>query len=176
MDLVWNNLQRLICHKPKQTKFLFNPQILPLLVRVDIGVMAIKEYSIFPKALGLEPHHQFSVISRTLVREDLNSSAEMQSVDSTAPADSAALASWESIVLNLGEGLIKVVCICACSKHPISPSQLSFQWMAKGRHSSSPVLLQYLPGWSGKNEYFKNSSFFSWIKNYPSSRVVAHQE
>ena len=43
---------------------LFDPQILsyqmlPLLARVDQGVMAIKEYSAFPKAPALlEPHHQ----------------------------------------------------------------------------------------------------------------------
>ena len=28
--------------------------------RVDQGVMAMKEYSIFSKALGLEPHHQMA--------------------------------------------------------------------------------------------------------------------
>ena len=32
-------------------------QVLPLQVRVNLGVMAIKEYFIFPKAPGLEPHH-----------------------------------------------------------------------------------------------------------------------
>ena len=37
-------------------------------VRVDLVVMAMKEYSKFPKAPGLEPHHQmqFSFIPRTL--------------------------------------------------------------------------------------------------------------
>ena len=31
-------------------------QVQPL--RVDLGVMATKEYSIFPKAPGLKPHYQ----------------------------------------------------------------------------------------------------------------------
>ena len=33
--------------------------------------MAMKEYSIFPKAPGLKPHHQIFVISRTLVMRGL---------------------------------------------------------------------------------------------------------
>ena len=33
--------------------------VLPLLDRVDLGAMAVKEYSAFPNAPGLlEPHHQ----------------------------------------------------------------------------------------------------------------------
>ncbi len=43
-------------------------------VRMDLGVMAIKRFSTFPKALELEPHYQmqFSDISRTLiVREEV---------------------------------------------------------------------------------------------------------
>ena len=41
-------------------------QVLPLRVRVDLGVMLMKRYFIFLKAPGLEPHHQFDVIiSRT---------------------------------------------------------------------------------------------------------------
>ena len=37
-------------------------------VRVDLGIMAMKEYSTFLKAPGLKPHHQmqFGVISSTL--------------------------------------------------------------------------------------------------------------
>ena len=44
--------------------------MLPLRARVDLGAMAIKVYSTFPKAPALlEPHHPifFSVISRTLI-------------------------------------------------------------------------------------------------------------
>ena len=43
---------------------LFNPyiepyQVLPFWARVDLGAMAIKGYSAFPKAPALlEPHHQ----------------------------------------------------------------------------------------------------------------------
>ena len=44
---------------------LFNPliiepyQVLPLRARVDLGAMAMKGYSAFPKApASLEPHHQ----------------------------------------------------------------------------------------------------------------------
>ena len=42
---------------------LFDPkigitQILLFQVRVDLGAMAMKEYSTFPKALGLVPCHQ----------------------------------------------------------------------------------------------------------------------
>ena len=39
---------------------------------VDLGVMAMKKYSPFPKVLGLESHHQmqFSVISRMHVGRD----------------------------------------------------------------------------------------------------------
>ena len=52
---------------------LFNPyigpyQALPLRARVDLGAIAIKGYSAFPKApASLEPHNQTAVISRTLV-------------------------------------------------------------------------------------------------------------
>ena len=33
-------------------------QVLPLLANVDLGAMAMKEYSIFHKSQRLEPHHQ----------------------------------------------------------------------------------------------------------------------
>ena len=36
-------------------------QELPLQVRVDLGVIAMKRYSIFPKASGLEPQHHIIV-------------------------------------------------------------------------------------------------------------------
>ena len=63
--------------------------MLPLRARVDLGAMAMKGYSTFPKAPTLlEPHHQiFNVISRTLVGGGSYPSAEKQSVYSTAPAD-----------------------------------------------------------------------------------------
>ena len=49
MDLALNNLQRLICHKTKQTK----PN------RVNLGVMLMKGYFAFPKAsVLLETHHK----------------------------------------------------------------------------------------------------------------------
>ena len=42
--------------------------MLPVRVRVELGAIAMKEYSAFPKVPGLEPHHRiFSFISRTLV-------------------------------------------------------------------------------------------------------------
>ena len=46
-------------------------QVLQLQVRVDLGVMAMKGYSTFPRSPKLEPHHQmqFSVISRILNKE-----------------------------------------------------------------------------------------------------------
>ena len=74
---------------------LFNPkvgpyQLLPLRTRLDLGMMAINEYPVFPKALVLlKPHHQiFGVIPSTLVGESYPS-LEMQSVYSAAPADGA---------------------------------------------------------------------------------------
>ena len=42
-------------------------QVLLLPVKADLGVMAMKKYSIFDKTPAQEPHHQiqFSVISKT---------------------------------------------------------------------------------------------------------------
>ena len=44
-------------------------QVLPLWVRVDLGVMAMKAYSTLPIFPELEPHYQvqFSVITRTFL-------------------------------------------------------------------------------------------------------------
>ena len=64
-------------------------QVLPLQARVDLGAMAMKRCSIFPKAPALlEPHHQ------TVKCHIKNTcwgggypSAEVQSLYSTAPAD-----------------------------------------------------------------------------------------
>ena len=64
--------------------------MIPLLARVDLGAMAMKRYTAFSKAPILrEPHIRlFSVISgHSLV--EFYSSAEMQSVYSTASADKA---------------------------------------------------------------------------------------
>ena len=43
-------------------------QVLALMIRVDLGVMAIKGYSLLSRSLEREPHNQmkFSVIPRTL--------------------------------------------------------------------------------------------------------------
>ena len=58
--------------------------MLPLRVRVDLGVMAMKGYSTFLRAAGLEPRHQIKVISRTLVVGGVSyASAEIQSMYST---------------------------------------------------------------------------------------------
>ena len=43
-------------------------QVLPLQATGDLGAMAMKEYSVFPKAPALlEPHHQIFVSHRTLI-------------------------------------------------------------------------------------------------------------
>ena len=70
-------------------------QVLPIWVKVDLGVMATKRYSTFPKAPGLEPRHQmqFSVVSKTLIEREVLLSAEMQLAYSTIPADWAT-SSW----------------------------------------------------------------------------------
>ena len=65
-------------------------QVLPLQVRVDLGARAIKRYSIFPKTPRLEPHHQDLCRGVRLLCcgvEESYPSAEMQSVNSIAPAD-----------------------------------------------------------------------------------------
>ena len=55
MDLALNNQQRLICHK-KPTNQPTNQVLFQ--VRVDLGVMEMKEYSTFPKVQKLEFHHR----------------------------------------------------------------------------------------------------------------------
>ena len=66
-------------------------QVLPLQERTDLGEMAIKGYSVFPKLPALlEPHHQILLCHiRTLVRKGSypNPSAEKQSVYSTGSND-----------------------------------------------------------------------------------------
>ena len=66
--------------------------MLPRRARMDLGVMAMKGYSAFPKApniTGTSPIRLFSVLSRTLIGGVSYPSAEVQSVYSTAPADGA---------------------------------------------------------------------------------------
>ena len=62
-------------------------QVLPLWVRVDLEVMAIKGYSTLPKAPELELNHQmqYSIISRTLGGS--YPSVERQSAYITVPVD-----------------------------------------------------------------------------------------
>ena len=55
--------------------------MVPLRARVDLGAMAMNEYTAFPKATAL-----FRVISRTLVKEFILL-CMMQSVYSTTPGD-----------------------------------------------------------------------------------------
>ena len=64
--------------------------MLPLRARVDLGAMAMKGYSAFPKTPALlEPHHQMVLVSYPghSLGGDSYPSAEKQSVYSTAPAD-----------------------------------------------------------------------------------------
>ena len=60
-------------------------QVLTPQIRVNLGVIAIKGYSTFPRAPEIEPHHQvqFSVILRTLAsgRRRL---APLQGIQSTS--------------------------------------------------------------------------------------------
>ena len=64
-------------------------QVLPFRTRVDLGAMAMKECSKFPKApASLEPHHQIvNFITRTLIGGGSYPFAEVQSVYSITPAD-----------------------------------------------------------------------------------------
>ncbi len=60
--------------------------MLSLWARVDLGALAMKGLSTFPKAPGLTIR-LFSIIIRTLFREVSYPSAEVQSVYYTAPTD-----------------------------------------------------------------------------------------
>ena len=62
----------------------------PLLVRVDLGVIAMKDFSTFPKAPGLKPHIQMVENHIQDICSDegaFYSTAVMQSVYSTNSAD-----------------------------------------------------------------------------------------
>ena len=65
--------------------------MLPLQARVDPGVMAMKEYSAFPKApVLLEPHHQIvycHVLDTCWKRGGSYPSAKIQPMYSSATAD-----------------------------------------------------------------------------------------
>ena len=65
--------------------------MLPFRARVDLGAMAMKGYSAFPKApASLEPYHQIVYCHIQDTRWGWSyPSAEVQSVYSTAPADCA---------------------------------------------------------------------------------------
>ena len=68
---IWFNISHLFAQLNSQTVLLdplIGPyQVLPLQLRVDQGVMAMKGYSPFPKALGLEPHHQDTHWSKKII-------------------------------------------------------------------------------------------------------------
>ena len=66
--------------------------MLPIWITVDLGVMAMKRYSAFPKTPGLEPHHH-------PLMEGSYPSAGMQSVYSTAQADWADNGFYEKLDL-----------------------------------------------------------------------------
>ena len=66
-------------------------QVLPLRIRVDLGVMAMKGYTAFAKVSPLlDPHYQmvyFHIQDTCCEVEEFYPSVEKQSVYSTAPAD-----------------------------------------------------------------------------------------
>ena len=76
-------------------------QVLPLWVKVDLGVMAMKGYSSFPKGPELEPHHQ--------ILEGYYSSAEMQSLYSTGTANCAIS------LIETGDNYIELVIFASAS-------------------------------------------------------------
>ena len=62
--------------------------MLPLQAKVDLGAMALKRYSAFPKVPALlEPHHQ--IVKCHIQLWGSYPSAEKRSVYSTVPADCA---------------------------------------------------------------------------------------
>ena len=63
-------------------------QVLPFLVRVDLGAMAMKGFSKYSKASIQDSHHQFvSCYIHDILLVGSYSSAEMQSLYYTAPTD-----------------------------------------------------------------------------------------
>ena len=87
-----------VCTKFKCQIVLFDPkiepyQVLPLKVRVDLGVMEMKGYSTFTKYPALlKPHHQIVQVSYSgHSLGEFYPSVEMQPAYSTAPANWASL-------------------------------------------------------------------------------------
>ena len=85
--------QSFVCTQLNGQTVLFDPltgpyQVLTLRVRVNLGAMTMKGFSIFHTASGQESHHQmqFWIIFTTLMVEESYPPAEMQSVYSTPPA------------------------------------------------------------------------------------------
>ena len=110
-----------------------------LWVRVDRRAMAMKEYSTFPKAPRLQPHHQmqFCVISRTLVVERSYPFVEMQLVYSTASAD------WDVMInvtciddynCHVTTSFITVVFIWFCHLHLLMVITVICPWSNGYRH------------------------------------------
>ena len=66
-------------------------QALPIQVRVDLGVIAIKRYSTFFEASRLDLHHQmqFIIMPKILIEVGSYSSTEMQSMYVADLADRA---------------------------------------------------------------------------------------
>ena len=92
--------------------------MLPLRVRVDLGAMAMKGYSTFPKTPALLESliRVFSIISRTFVGRSY-SSTEMQSMYSLARAD------WDEkrktyiyiyVFIYIYIYIYMCVCVCVC--------------------------------------------------------------
>ena len=57
--------------------------------RVDLGAMTMKEYPTFPKAPGLEPHHQIVFVISSRLDGRVYPSAVMQLLYSITPTDGA---------------------------------------------------------------------------------------
>ena len=86
--------------------------MLSLRAKVDLGTMAMKRYSAFPKAPALvEPHHQMVSCHIQDARWGVYSSSEMQLVFSIAPAD------WATNKMKFYIYMSVCVCVCVCVSH-----------------------------------------------------------
>ena len=79
-------------------------QVLPLRISLDLGVMTMKGYSTFPKAPGLEPHHQ---MDHNHIQAS-NLSSKKQSAHSTTPADWAENIKKANYYVNKCEDFLKM--------------------------------------------------------------------